>query len=131
MPSYSQRSSSRLETCDKRLQMIFFKLIERGYDNSIVCGYRGVVEQNIAYDAGNSQVQWPDSEHNDMPSRAVDAVPYPTMWDDLPQLYYMAGQVQAIADELHINIRWGGDWDRDYDFEDQEFMDLGHWELVD
>jgi hypothetical protein len=29
-----------------------------------------------------------------------------------------------------INLRWGGDWDRDSDLKDQTFNDLGHIEVV-
>ena len=43
----------------------------------------------------------------------------------------MAGYIQATADKLGIKIRWGGDWDSDGDLDDQTFMDLGHFELVD
>lgn len=130
VPSYSKRSASRLSTADPRLQSIFNELILT-FDNSIICGYRNKADQNAAYAASNSQVQWPDGKHNENPSRAIDAVPYPTMWDDKKAFYFMAGKIDEIARKRGIRIRWGGDWDRDYDFDDQKFMDLGHWELVD
>jgi hypothetical protein len=30
---------------------------------------------------------------------------------------------------MGIGLRWGGDWDSDKDFSDQNFDDLVHWEL--
>ena len=126
---YSSRSEERLMTCDPRLIELFSEVIAI-VDNSIICGYRTAQDQNAAYDSGNSTVKWPDSKHNESPSKAVDVTPYPTMWDSTEQFYYLAGVVFAVAQRQGVKIRWGGDWDRDHDFEDQKFMDLGHFELV-
>lgn len=127
---YGKRSKERLSTCDNRIVNIFYKAIEI-MDISIVCGNRGEVDQNLAFESGNSKLKWPDSNHNKEPSKAVDAVPYPTMWDSEDHFYMLNGVIQAIAAQHGVTIRWGGDWDRDNDFSDQKFMDLGHWELVD
>lgn len=35
-----------------------------------------------------------------------------------------------MAQSMCIEIRFGGDWDRDYDLDDQDFMDLVHFELI-
>ena len=34
-----------------------------------------------------------------------------------------------VAQDLDIPIRWGGDWDSDNNLNDQNFMDLVHFEL--
>ena len=129
MYHFSNRSSERLETCDQRIQILLRNLI-REYDCSIICGHRGPLDQDNAYRTGNSKVQWPNSKHNDSPSKAVDIIPYPTMWDDINQFYLMAGHIQSIATRLDYEIRWGGDWDRDGELTDQTFMDLGHFEIL-
>lgn len=129
MPSFSNRSLSRLETCDDRIQTIMHLAIKQ-YDISIVCGYRNAIDQNAAFDSKNSKVHWPNSKHNDYPSKAIDIIPYPDGWDSKEQFYFMAGYIQSIADKVGILIRWGGDWDRDGDLDDQTFMDLAHFELV-
>ncbi len=129
MPNFSTRSEERLQTCHKDLQYIMAEVVKT-YDISIICGHRNAKDQNTAYFANNSQVKWPDSKHNEYLSMAVDVVPYPDMWDSTRQFYFMAGYIQSIADEFNINIRWGGNWDRDNDLDDNEFMDLGHFELV-
>lgn len=129
MPSFSDRSEKRLMTCDSRLIEIFAELVKI-YDCSIVCGHRNAKDQNAAFESNNSKVKWPDSKHNSYPSLGVDVVPYPSLWDSGEQFYFMAGMVFMIAQRKGIKIRWGGDWDRDGDFNDQKFMDLGHFEIV-
>jgi hypothetical protein len=66
-----------------------------------------------------------------MPSRAVDVAPYPIDWNDFKRFYHFAGIVRAVAHQRGVKIRWGGDWDSDFDFKDERFLDLPHFELVD
>lgn len=130
MPWYNNRSERRLLTCDPRLIDIFSEVVGI-VDNSVICGHRNAIDQNLAFNSGNSKVKWPNSTHNDIPSKGVDVAPYPSMWDDPNQFYYLAGVVAAVARRRGVKIRWGGDWDRDGDFTDQTFMDLGHFEVID
>lgn len=125
---YSARSKKRLQTCDIRLQNIFKELLTF-FDHTIVCGYRNEKDQNAAFKAGNSKLRWPQSRHNEFPSLAVDIIPYPSGWNEINSFYFMAGAVKAIAKRHGIKIRWGGDWSMDNDFNDQTFMDLGHFEI--
>jgi len=37
--------------------------------------------------------------------------------------------MDRAADELDINIVWGGDWDDDGDYEEHQFKDGPHWQL--
>ena len=152
MSQYSKKSVDYLETCDT-------KLIELGYavlkihDHSVLEGFRAEAEQNEYYEQGLSQVKWPYGKHNTYPSKAVHFKPYPIDWDEVllmdwiltgnnvdkerlekafreyAKLYFFAGIVKAKAIELGTTVRWGGDWDGDYDFNDQSFHDLLHWEI--
>lgn len=45
------------------------------------------------------------------------------------QYSLMAGLLLAEAQHRNINLRWGGDWDRDFDTLDNDFDDLGHFEI--
>ena len=130
MPNYSDRSKAKLQTCDKRLQDVFEVVIQH-FDNTILCGHRPEAEQNEAFDTGHSKVRWPDGKHNTLPSRAVDATPYPIDWKDRERMTYFAGFVVAIGAMLNVNIRWGGDWDQDTEVSNNNFDDLVHFELVD
>lgn len=125
---YSERSLARLSTACSELQLLFMNAIEY-IDITIVCAHRNSHDQNEAYEAGNSKLKWPDSNHNEFPSDAVDAVPYPQMWDDKKRFYYVNGILQTLATQQGIILVWGGNWDHDNDFNDQTFMDLGHWEI--
>jgi hypothetical protein len=64
-------------------------------------------------------------------SRAVDVAPYPIDWNDTRRFDHFAGIVVGIAHRSGVKIRWGGNWDRDNDLNDQNFNDLVHFELID
>lgn len=129
MPKFSKTSQDRLDTCHEDLQRLFERVVEE-YDCSILCGHRGQEEQNRAFEKGLSKLEFPKSKHNRTPSLAVDVAPYPVDWKNWPEWYHFAGYVKAIARDMGISVRWGGDWDSDNDFEDQNFNDLPHWEIV-
>ena len=129
MPEFGARSKVNLGECHIDLQKLFKKVVEN-YDCSVIEGYRSKEEQNTAFDAGKSKLQYPKSKHNRQPSLAVDVCPYPIDWENSNKFYHFAGYVLKTADELNIKIRWGGDWDGDGDFKDQNFHDLPHFELI-
>ncbi len=132
MPHFSRRSQNRLRTCHPKLQLIFDEVILYR-DCTIVEGHRGQLRQDRAFDEGRSQLRWPDGNHNDFPSRAIDVGPWidgHIPWDDRLAFVRFAGFVEAIAARLGIRIRWGGDWDGDRDQHDQTFNDLVHFELA-
>jgi len=129
MPSFSKISKARFNTLDTKLQLILIQAIEE-YDFSIIGGHRTRADQDKAYEAGRSKVQWPHSKHNHYPSKAVDIAPYPINWNDREGFVYLAGLIKGIAAAKGIKIRWGGDWDSDNDFKDQSFHDLPHFELI-
>ncbi len=130
--SFSENSVRQLDTCDFSLQAIFHKVI-MFRDCTIIEGHRPEDRQNEMFRQGRSKLRWPDSEHNSDPSKAVDVGPYypgeGVAWDR-ERLIFFAGFVFAVADDLRIPVRWGGDWDSDLKFTDQSFHDLPHWELV-
>ncbi len=104
------------------------------YDCSVTCGRRGEEEQNAAYAEGRSKLKFPESKHNKTPSLAVDVVPYfkaspHIRWEDKEKFYEFGGFVQGVAKVLGINIRWGGNWDKNDELHDQTFFDLPHFEI--
>ncbi len=122
MPSFSTASAQRLLTCDHRLQALFTEVVKI-VDCAVLCGHRPKEQQDLEYAAGTSQLEWPHSRHNSMPSMAVDVVPYPVDWKDLGRFELLAVMVKEIAARLGIRVRWGGDY--------PHFKDRPHWELVD
>lgn len=142
MPKFSEQSQRRLETCHPEIQDVMNDAI-RYFDFKVICGWRGEVAQNAAFEDGVSTKQWPDSKHNRsihgsdgavIPmSDAVDVAPYyreppHVRWGDVERFYYLAGFVVRSAIALGVELRWGGDWDRDTEVADQTFFDLGHFE---
>ena len=129
MSKFSARSESRLFTCDKRLQKLFNKVVEE-FDCTIIEGHRDEERQNEMFRTGKSQLKFPDGKHNSIPSKAVDVAPYPIDWNDREYFTYFAGYVKGIAATMGIKIRWGGDWDGDWQVKDNNFDDLPHFELL-
>ena len=136
MNNFSDISRERLKTCHRDLQTLFNHVIQ-DYDCSVICGFRTSKEQDEAYAAGNSQLEWPNSKHNSIPSLAVDVVPHEKVidWGKLQSAHF-AGYVKGVADRLfHIgvishHIRFGLDWDNDNDIDDTKFWDACHFEIV-
>jgi len=128
MPRYSKRSKERLATCDEKLQGVFNEVIKH-VDCSILEGHRSKERQNKLYDEGRTKVRYPDGRHNFNPSRAVDVTPYPVDWDDRERQTLFAGFVLGIAQSMGIKLRWGGDWDQDFQVQDNRFDDFPHFEI--
>lgn len=128
MPTFSQSSKDRLETCDPRLQKLFNEVIKY-YDCTVECGYRGEFEQELAVRNGYSFKHFPNSKHNKMPSLAVDVNPYPWRWSRPKESIYFAGFVKGVASMMGIEIRCGVDWDSDKDLQDQTLNDYPHFEI--
>lgn len=120
MPSFGQRSTVNLSTCHPDLQKLFNEVVKK-YDCSVLCGYRGRAEQNMAYSEGKSQVKFPKGKHNIVPSMAADVVPYPIQWENIERFCHFAGYVQRVADDMGISVTWGGSW--------ETFKDYPHWEI--
>lgn len=129
MPSYSRKSTEKLNTCHDDIRRVFLEVINH-FDCTILEGHRGLVAQNKAYTEGKSQLKWPDGKHNKTPSIAVDAIPYPIDWGDRERMGYFAGWVLGTASRMGIKLRWGGDWDMDTQVKDNSFDDLVHFELI-
>ena len=129
MPRFGKRSKERLATCDERLQKVFNEVINY-VDCSVLEGHRGEREQNKYFAEGKSKVQYPLGRHNAKPSRAVDVVPYPIDWNDRERFHLFAGFVLGIAYSMDISLRWGGDWNQNFEVDDNNFDDFPHFELT-
>ena len=130
MPRFSSASRARLESCHDDIQRVFHEVIKH-FDCTILEGHRSESKQNRMVEEGKSQVRWPDSRHNALPSRAVDVAPFPIDWNDRERFSLFAGFVLGTAKAMGITLRWGGDWDMDTEVGDNSFDDLPHFELTD
>ncbi len=133
MPKFSEQSEELLKTCHPYLGIVFEEVI-RFFDCKVLAGHRSQEEQEKCFRDGTTTKHWPDSKHNLVPSVAIDVVPYPVNWDldnpnNLRRWYFFGGLVLGVAWAKGIMLRWGGDWDGDFDFRDQRLYDLPHFEL--
>jgi len=128
MPRFGTRSRNALHSCDDRLKKVFNEVIKT-VDCAVLEGHRDKVKQNKYYEEGKTKVKYPLGRHNELPSRACDVVPYPIDWDDRERFHLFAGFVLGIAKSMGINLRWGGDWDQDWEVNDNKFDDFPHFEL--
>ncbi len=130
MPHFGTASRLRLTTCHPDIRAVMNQAI-KFIDFSVTAGQRGEEAQNAAYAAGNSQVPWPESTHNTEPlSEGIDVAPYPIAWDDRERFTLMAGIILTCGWMMDIDLRWGGDWNRETEVKDNKFDDLGHFEIV-
>jgi len=144
MPTFSQSSARKLNSCHPDLVRIFEEVIWMR-DCTIIEGFRGKETQNEYYRIGKSQLKFPDGNHNKHPSMAVDVMEY---YSDRPHLHwtdkdgmenfanYVIGVADSLLDagEITHKIRWGADWDGDgvrVDKDpDESFFDGPHFELI-
>ena len=128
MPKFGRKSRERLSTCESNLQKVFNEVIKH-VDCSVLEGHREKDRQNKLFEEGKTKVKYPNGRHNRQPSSAVDVTPYPVDWKDRERQTLFAGFVIGVASQMGINLRWGGDWDKDFQVVDNRFDDFPHFEL--
>ena len=134
MPMFSERSTIKLRTCDPLLVNLFLAVVA-DFDCTVLCGHRSQLEQDEVYHRGLSQLLFPHSRHNKIPSEAVDVVPYFSQkphirWDDLQSFCLFAGFVLGVASQKGIYVRWGGNFNMSDDIHSNKFVDMPHFELA-
>ena len=128
MPRFGKRSKQRLSTCDERLQEVFNEVIKY-VDCSVLEGHRGKERQNQLYKEGKTKVIYPKGRQNASPSLAVDVAPYPIDWNDRERFTLFAGFVIGMANRMGYTLRWGGDWNMNFEVNDNKFDDFPHFEI--
>lgn len=136
MPIFGRSSEAQLMTADPELQILFREIIKT-IDCTVLEGYRNQAKQEKEFNEGDSKLHYPFGKHNKIPSNAVDVAPYPIDWNNINRFYWFAGFVMGTAARLKAQgimkraIRYGGDWNRNYDITDEKGLrDLVHFELV-
>lgn len=131
MYSYGSISKNRLKEGTDAVQRVFNKAIKY-VDISILCVYRCEEDQTAALIGGFSKVDYPDSDHNIMPSCAVDAGIYRrdignVDYSDHAAFGFLAGIIHVCAIEEGCVAIWGHDWDHDFNFIEHDFKDRPHF----
>lgn len=136
MYKFSKRSVYNLATAEPKLQQLFNAVIEE-IDCTVIYGHRTPEEQFELFKKGRERKDgwWvkvgatvtnldgniKKSKHNYLPSKAVDVVPYPLDWNDIESFKNLAIVVKKKAEELGIEVEWGGDW--------TSLKDYPHWQV--
>lgn len=133
MPKFGETSKGRLATCHILIQNVMNEVINH-WDCTIIEGYRNQETQDEYFAKGNSKLKFPESYHNRTPSQAVDVMPYhperPHIhWNDKLEAIRFASFVQGVAAGMGVRLVWGGDWDHDWNTEDQQWNDWPHFRL--
>ena len=124
MPRFGRRSRERLKGVNAKLVNVLNELIKI-MDVTIIEGVRSKERQAELLEKGATKVKY--SRH--MEGKAVDLAPYPIDWKDRERFHLFAGFVLGIAKSMGINLRWGGDWNQNWEVDDNKFDDFPHFEL--
>lgn len=127
MPELSQKSLNKLQQCHPDIQRVMLEVI-KVKDFTVIEGYRTKEDQDIRFYQGTSRVKWPNSKHNTFPAKAIDIWPWPVPRTASGELdsssrewNTLAGIVMDKAQELGVNLVWGGTW--------TSIVDKPHFEL--
>ena len=85
-------------------------------DFTVIEGIRNINRQRELVKTGKSTTM--NSRH--LTGHAVDIAPWPISWD-WDEFYPIADAMKQAAEELEIDLEWGGDW--------KDFPDAPHWQL--
>jgi len=130
MPHFGGTSTRRLNSCATDIQLIFNEVI-KVVDCTVIEGARSREQQrkNIA-----NGVSWTmNSKHLKSPSQAIDIIPYPIDWQDIPRFKMFAAYVFAVSRRLKIPLLYGGTWSRNPTGKFQGVKadaDHAHYELI-
>lgn len=158
MSTFGNHSLGLLITCELEIQNVMRYAILNGPDFGIISGRRTTAEQAEKVKLGYSKTM--NSKHVADPpglSRAIDIGPYIPEYGELiigtteqvkrlaerhhqsttgiqmriwKQYGLLAGYILRVAEQLDVRLTWGGDWDRDWNSIENNFEDLGHFELT-
>ena len=120
MPHLSSASRQRLDGAHPLLRELFLAVADKAAIE-VLESQRGRSAQERAFALGHSRAHFGQSAHNWSPAIALDVVPAPLDWTDLPRFRALAVLVKDEAKLRRIPLVWGGDWAR--------LRDMPHYEL--
>lgn len=158
MAKYGDRSNGFLNTCTNGLQKVFCQVVKYFDNSILCGArtprqQEQKVAEGVSKTLDSKHIPRDEDGNYDVngKSKAVDAAPYPIVWPDeavmkrvlaqinedeglkeyiktVGRFYAFAGYVKATGDAMGVPLRGGFDWDGDWDFTDQSFDDLVHFE---
>ena len=115
--SLGKRSKEKLRGVHPDLVSVVERAIElTEQDFTVIEGLRDIDRQRELVKTGKSTTM--NSRHLD--GHAVDIAPWPISWD-WDEFYPIADAMKQAAEELEVDLEWGGDW--------KSFPDGPHYQL--
>lgn len=130
--SFTDAELRMLEQLDERLRLVV-TLVNDITPVRVIETHRTPARQAALLKSGATKVA--RGKHNTLPSMAIDMIPEAAMsggaiqWSNAMEFGHFAGLVRGVAHCMQVPVRWGGDWDRDFDLDDNRFDDLVHFEI--
>lgn len=101
-----KKSLKKLEGVHPDLVKVVKRAIEiTKQDFTVLEGLRSKERQKELYETGRSKTM--NSRH--LTGHAVDIAPWPISWD-WDYYYEIADAMKQAAEELDVDLEWGGDW---------------------
>ena len=145
---YGTASTRNLQTCHRDIQATMnLAIYISDVDMSAVCGKRGEVAQEKAFDDGFSKAHFGESPHNfvvkdDGGCPACDMIPWKDgkgQWNDKALFHRMADFIMEANKQLlgwgivKHELVWGNDWNGNGIIVENDpaenFIDRPHWQL--
>lgn len=115
--SWGTRSRQNLSGVHPDLVAVCNRALEISeIDLTVIEGIRNINRQRELFKAGKSTTM--NSRH--LTGHAVDIAPWPISWE-WEDFYPIADAMKQAAEELDVDLEWGGDW--------VTFADGPHWQL--
>lgn len=130
--NFTKIEHSRLSELDARLCVVV-EHVNNITPVLIIETHRAPARQALLLKTGKTKVK--RGKHNVLPSLAIDMIPEAAIkdgaiqWSSVQEFAHFAGLVRGVAHCVNVPLRWGGDWDRDWDLDDNDFDDLVHFEI--
>ena len=135
MYKFSKASLSRLDSVDRRIKDIMLRSIKYSpIDFGIPSdgGLRTPEEQYALFKAGKSKCDGDSVMSKHQSGKAIDVFAYLNGAANWEKEYYfiLCGVIMSSAKSLGHELRWGGDFNMNWDLTDDGFMDYVHFEII-
>lgn len=135
MFKFGIKSKAQLATVEPIMQKIFLEAIKRSPIDFGIPQYGGMrtaAEQNELFRDGKSKLDGYKKKSRHQSGRAVDIYGYvngKATWD-ARYILVIAGVIISTARSMGHDLRWGGDFDGDLNWDEGDSWDKVHFEYV-
>lgn len=132
---FGKKSQERIATVEHPLQKILYHAIAISPIDFGIPQHGGRRDEETQYElfrTGKSKCDGVKIKSRHQSGEAIDIYAFvngKASWDPR-YLSVLAGVLMAAAKDLGYVLKWGGDFDRDWNLDEGDSWDMGHFELV-